>query len=67
MWNVTPDECGPYLKARKRQVMFREAVIAFLGADPDALTDEQRQYCTACRAASMDDCDNCDPATIGKL
>ncbi len=31
LWGHTPTECIPYLKHREREVLFREAVLAFLG------------------------------------
>jgi hypothetical protein len=49
-------------------MLFREAVIAFLGAgNTSALTDEQKAYCDACKKAGFNDCENCDPAEIGKI
>lgn len=39
-------------------MLFREAVIAFLGADGQ--TSPQDTYCEACRQLGENDCDRCD-------
>jgi hypothetical protein len=33
MWGFTPDESIPYIEQRGRDMLFREAIIKFLGAD----------------------------------
>ena len=33
MWGFTPEESVPYIEQCSRDILFREAIIAFLGAD----------------------------------
>lgn len=59
LWGFTLGEAEPYLEERKRDRLFREAVIAFLTSG-DGRGPEER-YCEACRAAGLDrDCETCD-------
>jgi hypothetical protein len=52
------DECKPFLDYKSRDLMFREAVLSFLGvSDSNPVEDK---FCTACKAAKMDkDCKSC--------
>ena len=54
-------DCEPYLKYRHREILFREAVLAFLGVqvEGEPQTPEDA-YCRACREAGLnDDCKAC--------
>jgi len=65
MWNCNPDELKPYLDYQVREVLFREAVLQFLGVETH--DDVVNEYCEACRTAGKDiDCKNCDKSAIVK-
>lgn len=55
---MTPEEARPWLKYRSRDLLYREAVIAFLGAGEKEAPEDA--YCKACRELGDDDCANCD-------
>lgn len=55
----------PYVRHKRRDLLFRDAVLHFLGCEEAADTNEE--YCRACRALGEDDCANCDPSTIREL
>jgi hypothetical protein len=62
---VTLRQTEPYIEARKRQVLFREAVLAWLGVEAAAgQSKEQAEYCRACRASGRADCGNCNTNEI---
>ena len=54
-------ECEPYLRFRRREMVFREAVCAFLGVPPEGEPQTpEDEYCRACREAGLaDDCAAC--------
>ena len=53
-------ECEPYLNYRRRDILYREAVLAFLGASGDEPQTPEDTYCRACREAGLDnDCATC--------
>jgi len=47
----------PFLEFKLREVVFREAVLNFLGVTTQK--DIEDEYCEACRAAKKDDCASC--------
>lgn len=53
------------MRCKRRDLLFREAVLYFLGCGEAA--DPHEEYCRACRALGEDDCANCDPSTIREL
>lgn len=53
---MTLGEAKPWVEYQKRQLLFREAVIAFLTGN----SESEPEYCKSCRAAGLDDCKNCD-------
>lgn len=59
---------APYLEARQRQLLYQEAVLAFLGVGGEAAdqpaTSHAAAYCKACKAAHLGDCATCNPAAI---
>jgi hypothetical protein len=57
LWGYTLEECKPYAEYIQRDVLFREAVIAFLGGGKKQSAEDE--YCETCRAAKKDDCKNC--------
>jgi hypothetical protein len=65
---VTFEECKPWIDYRRREVIFRETVIAFLTGGEDRPESTDEQYCRACKAAKRDHCDTCsrDFRAIGK-
>jgi hypothetical protein len=48
-------------------VIFREAVLAFLGAGQDQENPDRDAYCAACKKAGPADCSACDPSSIRRL
>jgi len=62
LWSAPVTAIDPYIRHRRRELLFREAVILFLGAK-DPVEEEERltaAYCEACRRAGLDsDCDSC--------
>ncbi|OHD22465.1 MAG: hypothetical protein A2Y38_25010 [Spirochaetes bacterium GWB1_59_5] len=53
-------ECEPYLRHRRREMVFREAVCAFLGVPEGGPQTPEDRYCASCREAGMnDDCGAC--------
>ena len=61
MWGVTLEEAKPYLKYRMREILFREAVIAFLigETEEDRKQRAMEEYCYLCKQANKADCKNC--------
>jgi hypothetical protein len=65
LWGYTPEECVEYISYTEREVIFREAVLYFLGdrsvTKGKAVTTEDK-YCQACRARYQgeQDCSTCD-------
>ena len=55
---MTLDEVKPYVEARCRQQLFREAVIAFIGVESG--DKAKNEYCETCRKAGLDNCATCD-------
>jgi len=68
LWGVTFEECKPWIEYRRREVLFREAVIAFLTGGEDRPESPDEAYCRTCKAAKRDHCDTCSRniRTIGK-
>jgi hypothetical protein len=58
LWGVMLKQAGPYIEHQQREVLFREAVLAFLGQGQGQAPGDK--YCAACRAAKKNDCGNCD-------
>jgi hypothetical protein len=59
LWGFTVEETRPYLEYKSRDVLFREAVLSFLGVKTQS--DTQDEYCKVCKAANPDmDCSTCD-------
>lgn len=62
LWGFSAGECKHYIELRKRQTLFREAVITVLcGRDKPQIENE---YCSMCRTAAkrsgrIADCMNC--------
>jgi hypothetical protein len=58
LWSVTPDAAEPFIKYQKKEVLFREAVLSFLGVKAhDDIVDD---YCMTCQQAGLDiDCEHC--------
>jgi len=59
LWSTTPKQSEPWLKHRSREILFRESIIAFIGAEGKEDTPEHK-YCKACRELGEDDCQNCE-------
>lgn len=66
MWDTPVMRLEPYVKYQQRQLLFREAVLAFMGAgsQTEAQNPAVKAYCATCKAAGLADCDNCDPSQI---
>ncbi len=59
LWEFTLEEARPFFEHRKRDLLFREAVIAFLTGGKKQSPEDR--FCEACRAAGKDkDCESCD-------
>ena len=62
LWSAPVAALDPYIRHRRRELLFREAVLSFLGVK-DPVEEERRlsaAYCEACRAAGRDlDCESC--------
>lgn len=61
LWGYTPGECEPFARYLLREVMFREAVLAFLGVKSEAGSPEgiRSKYCAACKKAKKNNCATC--------
>lgn len=61
-WSYTAKDAEPFIEYLKRDLMFREAVLAFLGAG-DSRTKEEKlrdEYCKTCRRLKPGmDCSAC--------
>jgi hypothetical protein len=57
LWGYTLGECAPYLKHRKRELLFREAVIAFMTGGKEETPEDA--YCEACKQSGKADCSTC--------
>jgi len=57
LWGVTLAETEPWLEYQKRQLRFRETVIAALGGAEKPKPEDE--YCAMCRQLGEDDCANC--------
>jgi hypothetical protein len=66
LWGYTVEEARPYVRFKRRDLLFREAVLYFLGCGDEG-QDPNEEYCRACRNLGEDDCANCDPSTIRVL
>lgn len=62
LWGYTLRECRPWLKHRQREIIFREAVLAFLGVrSEEGCGPEQRDKCRAQFGEYLKwACDNCE-------
>lgn len=58
MWGFTLEEVKPYTEYKYRDLLFREAVLSFLGVKTQKDTEDA--YCKVCRDAGKDDCSHCD-------
>jgi len=64
-WAFTMQDCEPFLKYHKRQILFRESVIALTHWAMGIKDKEMEQnyysaeYCTACKKTGKSDCKNC--------
>ncbi|HQG81826.1 MAG TPA: hypothetical protein PLU14_00325 [Caldisericia bacterium] len=47
LWNYTLQEIQPYVKHSVRKILFREAVLSFLGVKD--LEETDNEYCIACK------------------
>ena len=61
LWRYTLRDCGPYLKHRSREILFRECVIGLVTGGEEGAPKETKKelYCRACKAAKKDNCDTC--------
>lgn len=41
LWTTRADEMGPWLHERQREILFQEAVLAFMGVDWNSEPDER--------------------------
>ena len=62
LWGFTFEEIKPYLKFVARDVLFREAVLAFMGVKDETPKESAISvYCKACKQAKKDiDCSTCE-------
>jgi hypothetical protein len=62
MWEFGPHNSIHFLKNQTREFLFREAVIAFMGAGDKSSTDSPEDaYCRSCKQANKTvDCSKCD-------
>ena len=65
LWGYILAEVRPYIGFKRRDLLFRDAVLHFLGCGEKP--EPHEKYCRACRALGEDDCENCDPSTIREL
>jgi hypothetical protein len=60
LWNHTIEEARPYLKFIEREVLFREAVIAFFVDESKTKEGVKDKFCNTCKQAFPDkDCKTC--------
>ncbi len=59
MWNCTLQELKPYIEYQKRQLILREAIIAFICGDIDKEERMKKEYCEMCKKKGVNDCKNC--------
>jgi len=61
-WGFTTKDAIPFLEYLKRDLMFREVVIAFFtgGKGTDSVDAETEEFCRLCRKAGLNkDCASC--------
>jgi hypothetical protein len=58
LWNVTPKGAEFFIKYQNKEVLFREAVLSYLGVKSH--DDTMDEYCMTCQQVGLDkDCENC--------
>lgn len=64
-WGYTTNDAAPFLKYLTRDLLFREAVLGFLGVKDG--NSERDEYCRLCKKKNPDiDCSECS-GTIGAI
>ena len=58
LWQYTLDECKPYIKYKMRNVLLREAILAYLGVkDPNSKKKKKdMKIGEYCKGEFIDDC-----------